>query len=323
MRNMPQFIRQQLICRFIKDDITYSSESFHLFAKDPLPFMINHGKICAMNVLHLTKLAFTAEVIADSFLPPYLGNSLRGAFGYSLSRRNCIESSTDCEHCGTTCIYADIFKSQSYGAGMDSVPNPFVIGADYQTKEEWRIGETLDFTITLFGHAASWREEIVAAVGEMFAGKLACLRLKETREILSCEWTDEGEIPYIDTLTIKLKTPLVLLASKQLVNSIDFSLFADSVFNRIAGVVDVYGEQEFVLPYSLTHRKPNIVAESKLNIVTIKQEKQPIKGLLGELRFFGDVTRYMPYVDLCSHLHIGKMTTRGCGRFEYEIGALE
>jgi len=273
-----------------------------------------------MNKLRLTKLEFTAELITNAFLPPYLGNSLRGAFGHALSRRNCGKSVDDCGNCDAICAYAEIFKSQSQVKGLNSVPNPYVIGVDYPAKEEWRAGETLDFSLTLFGRGGSWHEEVSVAVSEMFTGKLSCMRLRETREALCREWSDEGEIPSINMLTVKLKTPLVLLSSKRLVTEIDFYLFTDRVFNRIADVIDVYGEQDFILPYGLTHRKPKVTTESDLKVVTIKQETQPIKGLLGELRFQGDVTHYMPYVDLCSQLHIGKMATRGCGRIEFELG---
>ncbi|MDR1766105.1 MAG: CRISPR system precrRNA processing endoribonuclease RAMP protein Cas6 [Lachnospiraceae bacterium] len=40
---------------------------------------------------------------------------------------------------------------------------------------------------------------------------------------------------------------------------------------------------------------------------------EPIEGFVGTVRYSGDVTRYLPYIDLGSQIHIGKKTTRGCG----------
>jgi hypothetical protein len=275
-----------------------------------------------VNNLKLTKLKFAAEAVAGAFLPPYLGNSLRGAFGRSLCRRSCKRDKTDCEYCANAprCAYARVFKSQTKTDGMDSVPNPFVIGVDWSGKERYEIGDDLRFTITLFGNADTWRDEVVSAVDEMFTGKLDCLKLRENRIEYAREWSDDGNLPAVDTLVVRLKTPLVMLTGKSLVTEIDFAAFADSVFGRIAGINDTYGEKEFILPYALTHRKPKVIVESRLRAVTIRQEKQPITGLMGEVRFRGGLTRYMPYIDLCSQLHIGKMTTRGCGRYAFAIG---
>jgi hypothetical protein len=199
------------------------------------------------------------------------------------------------------------------------VPNPFVISFEWDKKNRYEAGDMLDFSITLIGTGCLWKDELIAAVGEMFQKKLSCLALDSVTVAYEQEWSDEGQLPEVSTVAIHLKTPLVFLSSKALVTEIDFPSFIDSVFVRIAGINDTYGETEFVLPFSLTHRKPKIISENKLESVTIKQEKQPIVGLVGEIRFSGELTRYMPYLDLCSEIHMGKMTTRGCGRYEYTI----
>ncbi|MDR1639700.1 MAG: CRISPR system precrRNA processing endoribonuclease RAMP protein Cas6 [Clostridiales bacterium] len=274
-----------------------------------------------MNSLKLIKLNFAAKATRGAYLPPYLGNSLRGALGQSLYRRNCIRPGGDCSYCSkaSTCPYSCVFKSQAQVEGLDSVPNPFVISFEWDKKNRYEAGDMLDFSITLIGTGCLWKDELIAAVGEMFQKKLSCLALDSVTVAYEQEWSDEGQLPEVSTVAIHLKTPLVFLSSKALVTEIDFPSFIDSVFVRIAGINDTYGETEFVLPFSLTHRKPKIISENKLESVTIKQEKQPIVGLVGEIRFSGELTRYMPYLDLCSEIHMGKMTTRGCGRYEYTI----
>ncbi|MDR0221894.1 MAG: CRISPR system precrRNA processing endoribonuclease RAMP protein Cas6, partial [Lachnospiraceae bacterium] len=42
-------------------------------------------------------------------------------------------------------------------------------------------------------------------------------------------------------------------------------------------------------------------------------------GFVGTVSYFGDVTRYLPYIDLGSQIHIGKKTTRACGEYVFEI----
>ncbi|MDR1482969.1 MAG: hypothetical protein LBI74_10110 [Synergistaceae bacterium] len=272
-----------------------------------------------MNSLMMTKLLFRARFTVDAYLPPFLGNSLRGALGRALVRGNCAYNEPVCEVCPEHCVYGEVFKSRAQVKSLDSVPNPFVIDVPYPAREQHKAGENLNFSITLFGTAIRHREEISAAAGEMFRGRLKCLRLDEAKEEYGREWSDSGSLPFSESLKVELLTPLVLLTGKTPVTEIGFDLFADSLFNRAAGIIDVYGGSEFVLPYALTHRKPKIICENNLRVVKIKQENQPIVGLMGTLRFFGDVTRYLPYVGLCSEIHFGKMTTRGCGKFRYGI----
>ena len=42
-------------------------------------------------------------------------------------------------------------------------------------------------------------------------------------------------------------------------------------------------------------------------------------GIVGSVRYKGDITKYLPYIDLGSQIHIGKKTTRGCGEYEFEF----
>jgi hypothetical protein len=75
-----------------------------------------------------------------------------------------------------------------------------------------------------------------------------------------------------------------------------------------------------VLPYALLNRKPYVTAVFDLKKVAIEQEKQPqVSGFLGRGTYTGDITRYMPYIDLGTQLHAGKLTTRGCGAYRYEM----
>jgi hypothetical protein len=218
------------------------------------------------------------------------------------------------------CAYGFVFKSQIKIDGFDSVTNPFVIGCDYSGKTGYIAGEPFEFTITLFGAGARFRDEITAAVAGMYREKLSVLRHVGARILYDREWSDDGEIEHVDSVAVELLTPLVLLTSHKLVYEIDFKMFADAAFNRISNVIDVYGDAPLILPYALEHRAPRVICEAILREVTIKQSSPgAVNGLLGSLRFAGDVTRYMPYIDLCSQLHLGKMTTRGCGAFAFEL----
>ena len=99
----------------------------------------------------------------------------------------------------------------------------------------------------------------------------------------------------------------------------DFAVLMDSLLGRIAAICDHYGPSEFVIPYALVAKKPYVNAKYDLKRVQINSNSQPVNGFVGKVTFFGDVTRYLPYIDLGSQLHIGKKTTRSCGEYNFTL----
>lgn len=257
-----------------------------------------------MNTLNLTKYGFSMRFNADTELHPFVGNTIRGAFGQSL-----FDNFPN--------VYERIFKTEH----ANSAPNPFVISAPYPSKGIYKIGDTLDFTITLFGNACDFESDVLSAVKKMCNGKLANAEIADIKQIHSREWSDEGAdtIPYTDALTLRFCSPTEILSSKKSVFELNFDKFIDSLFGRIAGVIDNYTENEFVVPYALVAEKPLVKAEYEVDFVKFTTSGQPVSGFFGTIRYFGDVTRYLPYIDLGSQIHIGKKTTRSCGEYNFEI----
>jgi len=233
-----------------------------------------------------------------------VGNTLRGAFGHVL-------------HDNHRDVYDNMFKVES----AESIPNPFVISAPYPAGGEYRAGALLDFCITLFGTACEFEPIVINAVESMSRGALADTKMIDCTTIYSREWSDAGAefIPYCDKLTVKFISPAMILVQKQVAAQIDFAMFVDRILARISSIIDKYGENEFVIPYSLVASKPFVKAEYDLQAVKLQTSGQPVSGIVGSVRYFGDVTRYLPYIDICSQLHIGKKTTRSCGEFSFEI----
>ena len=257
-----------------------------------------------MNKLKLCKHKFTLRFTADTILPPFVGNTIRGAFGQSL-----------CDNFPDVC--EQVFKI----GDTESVPNPFVVSMPYPGKGGYRTGDTLDFAITLFGAACVYESEILSAVRLMCRGKLSSSEIINSEQVYIREWSDDGAetIPYADALTVRFLTPTEILSSKVPVAELDFKKYIDSLFGRIAGVIDRYTEDKFTIPYRFVANIPFVKAEYRLKPIRFKTSGQPINGFVGSIRYFGDITRYLPYIDLGSQIHIGKKTTRSCGEYSYKI----
>ena len=154
----------------------------------------------------------------------------------------------------------------------------------------------------------------------MCNGKLANTALIEARREYSREWSDSNAdtIPRSDGLTLNFITPTELLSRKQPVYEPDFSFFADSLFGRISAIIENYSDSDFIVPYSLIAKKPLINAKYDLRRIHINSANDPVNGFVGKIRYTGEVTRYLPYIDLGTQLHLGKKTTRSCGEFTFE-----
>ena len=205
--------------------------------------------------------------------------------------------------------------------GAESSPNPFVISVPYPSRGKYEEGETLVFYVTLFGTACGLEQCVIDAAQGMCNEKLAGARLIGVERVYCHKWSDNGaeSFPFCDKLTINFVTPTEIHVQKKMTTQIDFLLFIDRLLGRISSIIDLYGEREFVLPYRLIAKKPFIQAEYDLRTVVFKTSEQPISGIMGSVRYTGDVTRYLPYIDLGSQIHIGRKTTRGCGEYVFEM----
>ncbi len=297
-----------------------------------------------MNKLSLLKLVFKGKVTKDISLSAYLGNTIRGSLGRSLVDLYCKNNDkTACASCTNTldCAYAMVFQSDGKEENVPDIPNPFVIKVPGNHKYKYTAGQTIEFSVILCGNATHFAKEIILAVLNIFdhnfAGMKNSIYISNIADGFSNQlifdgtninhifrptfWSDDAaaDIGNTSRLLVEFITPVQILRKSKLVTSFNFEIFAENLFSRISSVIDVYGDKEFTIPYSLTYRKPFVTEEQSLKKVTIKQKKQTVEGMVGTVKFTGDLERYFPYVDLGSLLHIGKQTACGFGQFRFII----
>ena len=257
-----------------------------------------------MNALRLSKYIHELEFTADTVLPPFTGNTIRGAIGSALNGL------------GST-AYDNVFKADN----VDSIPNPYVISVPYPSKGQYKKGDTLPFSITLFGDACSYAADLTSAARRMCNGKLANCTYNGNELIYDKVWSDNGaeSIPDRGAISIVFLTPAEIFNEKEPAVEVSFNRFIDSLFGRICDIINNYTGGEFILPYALIARRPLVYAEYNLKTVKFQTSGQPVDSIMGTVNYFGDITRYLPYIDLGSQIHIGKKTTRACGEYRFEI----
>jgi hypothetical protein len=291
----------------------------------------------------------------------FLGNTIRGILGNALIRHYCLHEDFDrnneappCEQCpyngsipmySTGCVYADCFKSIHKSVRMPSVPNPFVIKVGYGHPRLYEKGESIRFSILLFGKAVEWTDDVTRCMEDAVLLKhpLVTIRQESTQELLWSDTFDSSKPTTAqvksnskdhsvdnvkshisehyrnDQLDLNFRTPLQIWKGKRLVKYPEFNVFMDTLFARIAALIDVYETEPFTLPYDLLIRKPHVhleLAEDTWHKVQIRQAMQTFQGYCGKLRYSGDLRAYIPYLRLGELIHVGKLTTRGFGEYQ-------
>jgi hypothetical protein len=274
-----------------------------------------------LNQLKILRIDGLAAVNKNARLSEFLGNAFRGSFGQALVRLFCKQKSPNCKECpcDSDCVYFRVFKVGELEAHEGgTIPNPYSLKVPYLERHDYSADKELPFSFLLYGSAADFADEVTAAICSMFQGKLSALTLHSISKS-ELVWSDEGEITPVNTLKLHIISPMQIMREKSPVAEPDFDVFIQTLFQRIAAIMDHFGEAELILPYNITHKIPLIETNFIVRAVAINQGNFSIKGILGDITFIGDLSRHMPYINLCTMLHVGKMTTRGCGEYVCEV----
>jgi CRISPR/Cas system endoribonuclease Cas6 (RAMP superfamily) len=127
--------------------------------------------------------------------------------------------------------------------------------------------------------------------------------------------------PMKSHIDLTFLTPVQIWKGKRLVHHPEFGVFMDTLFARIAALIDVYETEPFTLPYGMLLRKPHVhleLSKDTWHRVEICQAQQTFRGYCGKLRYSGDLHAYLPYLRLGERIHVGKLTTRGFGEYRLE-----
>jgi hypothetical protein len=146
---------------------------------------------------NILRLNFTLKAESDVKLPPFLGSTLRGAFGTALKQLLCFVPHRNCENCWffEGCNYQYLFESPNLLGlpkeeihpllrGQTELPHPFILTSPSLVKkiksskpicsiknfnDDYRshfisIGDEINFSITLFGKAINLWSYLAVAI---------------------------------------------------------------------------------------------------------------------------------------------------------------
>ena len=304
--------------------------------------------------MKLAEYNFTCTFETEAFLARHKGSGIRGLFGHCLRKVACAQRHSECEKCllNSSCVYFQLFESPSvHGktrAGNNVKPHPFVLVPPSDTSQrEYAPGDSFDITFKLFGHAAGWLPYIVYCVEQMgrtglgarakhgfgrfrlesvssdgkeiYSGKTRMLEQDGTWKILDVQKIKS--VP-VESVEVFFTMPLRLKFKNRLTDSVDFQTLIRACCRRVATLEDAFGNGEPELDYRGLVKKAAEVEEVEsdtrweqvFRYSNRQRTRMNIGGVVGRVKYSGDIAPFWPLLKYCENVHIGKQTAFGNGR---------
>lgn len=299
---------------------------------------------------------FLCSVENEALLPEYKGSTFRGVFGHALKHVVCALKRQDCKECilKERCVYALVFETSDVakvpgGMKISSLPHPFVIEPPLTTQTLFSEGMSFDFTLLLFGEVNDSLPYFIYAFDRM--GKMGIGSRIDGRGQFSLKAVKTGgEVIYSDAdqvlrnrhevllklgepresvscIRVTLETPLRFKFENRLGKDLPFHVLVRIMLRRISSLLVGYGNENPDLDYKgLVQKAKNVrVADSTLQWsdwrrYSHRQERgMQMGGLAGSVTYEGEIGEFLPLLEFCARVHLGKQTTFGLGKIRVDL----
>lgn len=254
----------------------------------------------------------------------------------------------------TNCLYVKVFEPGIIAEPLDgsqggAVAHPFVIEPPMTSKTEFEPGSEFNFHLLLFGEFNNYLPYFVYAfeqmgrigLGKKIGSDRGSFRLESVwwkdRLVYSSE--DQILIPVDDLpvltvpasspdsgkrirLELVLETPLRLKFQNHLYAELPFHVLVRAMLRRMSSLMNQFGPGEPDLDYSgmVAAAKTVETAHACLQWVdwrrySLRQDQSMLMGgMTGSVVYEGRLDPYLPVLEFCREVHIGKQTTFGLGK---------
>ena len=305
------------------------------------------------------KFRFSLNVSTLMVLPPYKGAVFRDRFGAALRHTVCAEYSAECQTCllNPSCLYAALFEPRSPpefsdAARFNKAPPPYVLNPPLTNRQVFHPGDTLDLDLVLLGPAVKALPYLVYAFVKM--GKTGLGRERGKYDLTRVDLIQNGSVTRVyngqtqnlsaysskreetsvnpqenpvEELTLHFLTPLRLKEKGSLATTLTFPLFFSRLAQRITLLNTLYGSTNNTPDFSTLIEQAHDINITANNLHWYEWERRSgrqktsmkLGGLRGKISFTGQLTPFMPFIELGRLVNVGQGTSFGLGRFEVEI----
>ena len=251
------------------------------------------------------------------------GNILRGAFGLLFRELACRCPGAHAPEC----VYARIFEPTPASpgpSGLADLPRPFVLRAAHLNGRRISPGESFHFAVNLFTRdewPVAHFEAVFARLAESGIGpgrgRAMLLGMEPSRLELSLV----PPATPVERVSVEFVTPTELKAAEGLLREPLFEPLIARLRDRISNLGAQYGLGPLEVDFrALAVRASEVrLVSSDLHYVGAERtssrtgQTHPLSGFAGRVTYFGDVTQFMPYLEIGQYTGVGRQTVWGKG----------
>ncbi|MDO4272603.1 MAG: CRISPR system precrRNA processing endoribonuclease RAMP protein Cas6 [Eubacteriales bacterium] len=293
--------------------------------------------------LQIITLRATYECQTGGRLPSYLGSTVRGVLGHCIHDFSCHYQDKKCLDCEKKeeCLYV---KSFSNTGGEAGAVNPYTLYVHGEGRQNWKRGDICIFDLTLFGTGAEqayiYLDALQAAEQKGWGAERLSFRLMQVVD------PDTGKVIYAggkiwirnlsprplqimernaSYVSLFFDTPLRVVSGKKLFERLPFDMLLKFLMRRISLLTTTY--TEFQLEWDekrLLEQAKEVKTLSeywrevpfKRYSMNQKEGKLELPSKTGWALYEGDLSMFVPILEVGKYLRIGKGATIGFGHYE-------
>lgn len=306
--------------------------------------------------LPVAKLKFFCETVTNIEPSLFMGNTVRGAFGYNLRQIACSDSTKECSGCGqrNSCIYAYIFETpipaNKQKISAEKAPHPFVLETGLIASKAYKPGGIWTFNLTLFGRGIDLLPVFIYAFAQMGQRGLGRtggkFNLVEVRDYYTGNIVSDGKQQIVAAnlqrinlggagdqshngsgkLLMKLLSPLRIVNKGAIIRRPSFEVIIRSILRRYSSLEYFHDHRETSFNYAELIKKAASVLMTDEQLkwcdytrYSTRQKKAvPMGGIMGEITYERGWQEFFPLLKAAELMHIGKNCTFGLGQVEFE-----
>jgi hypothetical protein len=269
---------------------------------------------------------------AIHFPPGQSANILRGSFGRILKKLSCVPQCGDAKNCEhrTACAYARLFEPASETgegpSGLRDWPRCFVFRASHLDGVTIGGGEPFQFNLNLFETREPVIERITQAFAELARQGLGPTRTKATLEGL--DGRDLLHFGFAPCVHESRRIRIRFLSATELkgTQTPDFGGLFARVRDRISTLRRLYGAGPLDIDFKGLGERANLVTMRRCEIEQLNAErfsrrtghKHSIGGFIGFAEYEGDLSEFLPYLEIARWTGVGRQTVWGKGEIACE-----
>ncbi len=309
--------------------------------------------------LQYGKYEFTCRFEKEAVLPDFKGSTFHGVFDRALKNVVCVLKQQTCEKCPLLkkCLYARVFETKlackpEKGSRFSDIPHPYFIEPPMDRENSFQKHGIITCWLGLFGEFTESLPYFIYAfdlmgktgLGRRIGGSRGRFTLTKVASNHKTIYTDTDKTINMEgcrqeltinpsdgdkyqKIEVKLETPLRVKHGQRIVGELPFHVLTRAMLRRISSLMSVYGDGEPNWNYKELVEKAEQVQTLSAKLHWLDRERYsfrqkqrtPMGGLIGTVIYENVPPEFLPMLEFCEQVHIGKNTTFGLGKISVDV----